>query len=313
MTERLEVQVLNLEKRDRAIRAFAGADIVNELDSGQDPLEYKPHNVHRSIVFLDMRDYTAFSENHTELQCHTILNDYFNIVNECTYNHGGHVDKIIGDAMMIVYDDPKQCLKSVVSLRRKLAEKNAKRAEKALAPLKFGIGISHGMMLSANFGSEQKLDRTLVGDTVNVASRLESITKQLRADVLCSQEFIDQHPDYQFYRPAGYVQLKGKSKRSLVFEIFEDSPEDVIAWKQSTVSELYKLISLELDGRYAECFAMLEDLIQRCPKHLYKVGEIMDPTLESLAIALEEKMRLLNLPVDREVAPRITEKFRKAV
>jgi class 3 adenylate cyclase len=300
MTERLEVQVDDLKKRDRTIRAFAGSDIVNELDSGQDPLKYKPHNVQKSIIFLDMRGYTTFSETNTELQCHTILNEYFDLINKITYEHGGHVDKIIGDAMMIVYDDPKQCLKSVVSLRIKIAEKNTERMEKALSPLKFGFGISHGVMLSANFGSDMKLDRTLVGDTVNVASRLESITKELQADVLCTQEFIDQHPDYEYYRPTGYIKLKGRSKKALVFEIFEDNPKEVVAWKQSTIPVLEKLISMELEGRFDECLSITQNLIARCPQHTLKKDLLMDRTLLILAAKLEEKIKLLESPESKK-------------
>lgn len=290
-----------LKKRDSVITAFVSSEIVKELDQGQDPLSYSPRNVEKCIVFLDMHDYTKFSEAHSPMECHQILNQYFHVINATTYANGGRVDKIIGDAMMIIFDDPKACLGAIVQLRRDLSVLNRKRVAEDKMPIRFGVGVSYGAMLSANFGSNQKLDRTMVGDTVNVASRLEAITRTLAVDVLCSQEFVEQHPSYQYFRPAGYVLLKGRQKKSLVYEMFEHNLPEVVAWKVGTRQVLPTVIDLELTGHYDAALAELRGLIARCPEHSYKAGQIMDPTLHSMVNAIEEKMRQLGLPPLRKV------------
>jgi class 3 adenylate cyclase len=286
-----------LKNRDRVITAFVSPDVVSELDRGEDPMTYHPRNVEKCIVFLDMHDYTKFSESLSTIDCHDVLNQYFEIINKTTYTNGGRVDKIIGDAMMVVFDDPRQCLTGIVELRRNISDLNRRRTGDGLQPIKFGVGISYGTMLAANFGSNQKLDRTLVGDTVNVASRLETITRAFAVDVMCSREFVDQHPGYQYFRPAGYVLLKGRQKKSLVYELFEHNLPEVVAWKASTRPTLLKVIDLELHGQYVEAIAALQSLVDRCPPHSFKSGQIMDPTLLSMINAIEEKMRQLGLAV----------------
>jgi class 3 adenylate cyclase len=293
----LEIQVDNLQRRDRVITTFVSQEIVNELDKGHDPLAYTPRNTEKSIVFLDMHNFTSFSEARLPIECYDVLNSYFELINKVTYAGGGKVEKIIGDAMMLAFDDPQRCLTSIVELRKKLSIMNRDRVASSALPIKFGMGISHGLMLSANFGSTHKLDRTYVGDSVNTASRLETITRQFAVDVLCSREFIELNSGYKYIRPAGYVLLKGKQKKSLVYEVFEHNTPNVVEWKLSTIPHVLQAIELELRGSYIEAVNIILELIKKCPKHTYKAGMIMDQTLEIMVISVEEKMKQLGLPV----------------
>jgi len=214
---------------------------------------------------------------------------------------GGRVNKIIGDAMMLEFDNPDRCLQTLIELRQGLSAANKQRVNAGSLPIKFGMGVSFGAMLVGNFGSQQKYDRTLVGDTVNVASRLESITRNFALDVLCSREFVDQLSDQKMFRPAGYVLLKGKQKKSLVYEMFGHNLPQVIAWKQSTVRHLLRIIDLELSGQYMEAIAAIQEMIGRCPPHTFKEGSIMDPTLHAMIAAIEEKMRQLGVNKSRSL------------
>jgi class 3 adenylate cyclase len=293
--DEIQSQFTKLTHRDRVITSYVSSDILKELDAGQDPLTFTPKSVNKCIVFLDMHGYTTFSETHTTLQLYEVINHYFEIINRITYRGGGCVNKIIGDAMMLEFDDPTQCLLTLIELRRELSAANKQRVDMGSLPIKFGMGVSFGAMLVGNFGSQQKYDRTLVGDTVNVASRLESITRNFAVDVLCSKEFVDQIADQASFRPAGYVLLKGKQKKSLVYEMFGHNLPQVIEWKRSTVPHLLRVIELELAGRYEESIAAIQQLIDRCPPHTFKEGIIMDPTLNAMISAIEEKMRQLGL------------------
>lgn len=312
LTDELAKKFEQLKSRDRVISSFVSHEIVAELDKGEDPLKYEPRNVEKCIAFLDMRDYTKFSEKYSPMECYEVINEYFQVINQTIYEGGGNVDKIIGDAMMFVFDDPDLCLKAVVRLRRNLSAVNKRRIENNQIPLRFGLGVHYGTMLAANFGSTEKLNRTMVGDTVNVASRLESITKNFVVDVIVSREFVEMHPDYPYFRPTGYVLLKGKAKKSLVFEMFEHNLSEVVEWKLSTKPLLEIAIQLELDEKYAETLALLRSMIDRCPRHTHKPDMIMDPTLLSLVAAVEEKMTQLGLEIpDAEVLQRIPLTFQK--
>jgi|GEM_PF-1913083 len=297
--DEIQAQLTKLTHRDRVIRSFVSSDILQELDEGQDPLSFRPKSVNKCIVFLDMHGYTTFSETHTTLQLYEVINQYFEIINHITYTGGGRVNKIIGDAMMLEFDNPDRCLQTLIELRQGLSAANKQRVNAGSLPIKFGMGVSFGAMLVGNFGSQQKYDRTLVGDTVNVASRLESITRNFALDVLCSREFVDQLSDQKMFRPAGYVLLKGKQKKSLVYEMFGHNLPQVIAWKQSTVPHLLRIIDLELSGQYMEAIAAIQEMIGRCPPHTFKEGSIMDPTLHAMIAAIEEKMRQLGVNKSR--------------
>lgn len=310
--DELENKVVKLKRRDQVIRSFVSLDVVEELDRGEDPLLYQPRNLSKCITFMDMHNYTTFFETYSAFECQKTINEFFKIVNDAVYAERGTVDKIIGDAMMIEFSDPNSCLKAIVELRKNLSAANRQRFEQNLELLQFGTGISHGTMLSANFGSNHKIDRTLIGDPVNVASRLETITRQFEVDILCSKEFIDLQHDYQFYRPAGYVLLKGRAKKSLVYEIFEHHPPAVIEWKLSTRGKIMEAIKLELAGKYHEALAAIQTLIDVCPPHTLRPDTPMDPTLHAMVRAIEEKMRQLELKVPtKEELSQLMDQHRK--
>ncbi|MCB0404658.1 MAG: hypothetical protein KDD51_07705 [Bdellovibrionales bacterium] len=311
--DELENKVSKLKRRDQVIRSFVSLDVVEELDRGEDPLQYQPRNLNKCIAFMDMHNYTTFFETYSAFECQKTINEFFKIVNDAVYGERGRVDKIIGDAMMIEFSEPASCLKAIVRLRKNLSDANRQRSEQHQELLQFGTGISYGTMLSANFGSSHKIDRTLIGDPVNVASRLETITRQFAVDILCSKEFVDLLHDYQFYRPAGYVLLKGRAKKSLVYEVFEHHPPAVIEWKLSTRAKIMEAIKLELAEKYHEALAVIQSLIDICPPHTLHPELPMDPTLSAMVRAIEEKMRQLELkvPTKEELSP-LLEQYRKA-
>lgn len=310
--EELKTKVIKLNRRDQVISAFVSADVVAELDRGEDPLLYQPRNISKCITFLDMHNYTTFFETYSPFECQKTINEYFKMINDAIYAEGGKVDKIIGDAMMTEFADPASCLKAVVNARKSLSDANRKRFADNQELLRFGVGVAYGSMLSANFGSSHKIDRTLIGDPVNVASRLENITRQFSVDILCSKEFIDLQHGYEYYRPAAYVLLKGRAKKSLVYEVFEHHPPQVIEWKISTKPKIMEAIKLELDGKYNEALAVIQSLIDICPPHTFLPNTKMDPTLEAMAIAIAEKMRQLELRVpNKEELHSLTDHYRK--
>ena len=103
-------------------------------------------------------------------------------------------------------------------------------------------------------------------------------------------EFIDSLSNPENYRPGGYVKLKGKAKKVLVYELYSHQKQDVIDWKNSTKAEVIAAIKLELEGKYDESIEAVERLIARCPKHSYIEGEILDPMLKIAIKEIKEKL-----------------------
>ncbi|MDD9952667.1 MAG: adenylate/guanylate cyclase domain-containing protein [Zetaproteobacteria bacterium] len=277
------------------IKSFSSTEIVDELARGDDPRSFKPIYEETNVVFFDMRNFTTFSESMAPLDLYMKLNEYFIALIQITNQYGGKTEKIIGDAVMCKFANSQNCLQAILEIRKRFSKLNRSLIRSDGQPFKFGTGITRGKLLKANFGSIEKLDRTLFGDVVNTAQRVENMTKELKVDVLCTRDYVEELEGYPHCRPAGYIGLKGKTKKMLLYEIFGHNSAKVIAWKTYTKTFFEQIVELELSGQYQACFAILDQLQQECPAHSFIEGEILDPTLESIRRAILIKLKTLDV------------------
>ena len=136
-----------------------------------------------TILFSDIRGYTTITENLEASEVVRLLNRYFETMVEAVFNHQGTLDKFIGDALMAVFGAPLSienhalmAVKTALDMRHRLRQFNLSRPHET--QLKIGVGISSGEVVSGNIGSQKRMDYTVIGDGVNLSSRLEAITKQ---------------------------------------------------------------------------------------------------------------------------------------
>lgn len=184
------------------------------------------------ILFCDIRGFTAYSETKNPEDMVSELNDYFNEMAKAIVFESGTIDKFIGDAIMAVFggaiplDNPcESALNAAVHMRRNLQKLNERRAVNGAVPVKNGIGLHYGEAFIGSLGSSERKDYTVIGDAVNTASRLESLCKQARRDILISEEFYSQlGPDYKKNcEPAGSYPVKGKSEELKVYSLAQIS------------------------------------------------------------------------------------------
>jgi len=152
--------------------------------------------VSAAILICDMRDFTGISDNWPRDDVIELLNDYFDAMSEPIERHGGEILKFIGDGLLAIFplSQPSACanlLRAVTEARGAIAALNRKYAEIGRAPLNYGIGVHVGDVMYGNIGSRTRLDFTVIGPAVNMASRLETLTKQLGRPVLLSSAFAD--------------------------------------------------------------------------------------------------------------------------
>ena len=147
-----------------------------------------------SILFSDIRGFTVMSENNTAETVVEILNYYLSRMTEVIHLHHGTVDKFIGDAIMAIWGAPiksgthaSDAVNAAIEMRKKMQEVNAWLAARQLPQLEIGIGINTGEVILGSIGSEQKADYTVIGDNVNLASRLEGITKTYGCSIIISE------------------------------------------------------------------------------------------------------------------------------
>jgi adenylate cyclase len=166
--------------------------------------------VRAAIMICDLRDFTAISDNWPRDDVIDLLNGYFDAMSEPIARHGGEILKFIGDGLLAIFplSAPKACanlLHAVTEARQAMTALNEKNRETGRAPLNYGIGVHVGDVMYGNIGSRARLDFTVIGPAVNMASRLEALTKQLGRPVLLSRAFTDSvESDFDLERVGEY-------------------------------------------------------------------------------------------------------------
>jgi adenylate cyclase len=216
-----DAMVDGLKERDKiknVMNKFHGSAITEDLMKGDD-LSLGGVNKEVTVFFSDIRDFTKFSEGHTPEEVVGMLNEYFEImVGIVTKNHGV-VDKFVGDAMMAVWGAPKAtgqdeyyAIKACLEMRQALEELNKLRIARNQVEIKIGMGLHSGPAISGTIGSSERMEYTVIGDTVNTASRIESSTKAFGTDLLISGETLARTEGKFIFEYAGAAEVKGKAE-----------------------------------------------------------------------------------------------------
>jgi len=181
-----------------------------------------------AVLFSDIRSFTTISEQSTAEETVAMLNDYFSRMLDPVFKYDGMLDKFIGDALMAVFgapvareDDAERAVLAALEMRRALRKYNVDRQAKGLPPIENGIGITKGDAISGNIGSEQRMDYTVIGDTVNVASRLEGLTKNYDHKILINEGVYLQVKDKIPCVDLGMAHVKGKEGDVHVFGVID--------------------------------------------------------------------------------------------
>jgi len=182
-----------------------------------------------SVMFADIRGFTQFSEHTEPSRVVEVLNEYFTRVTDVILDHDGMIDKYIGDAVMAVFgvpiskdDDAGNAVRSAIQIQRLVAEMNRDAAARGWPELAVGIGINTGMVTAGNIGSPRRLDYTVVGDAVNIASRL--MDDATGGQILISQPTAeDLGPEFQLARLRAR-RVRGRSEPVQIFSVNWQEP-----------------------------------------------------------------------------------------
>jgi adenylate cyclase len=180
-----------------------------------------------TILFSDIRGFTTIAEEMNDAQALVrLLNEYFTEMVSIVMQENGVVDKYIGDAIMAVFgapvskkDDAVRAVRAAVRMRIALSDLNKRLVLRGMSPLRTGIGIHTGVVVAGNIGSEQRMEYTVIGDAVNLASRLETSTKQMGVDVLISADTYELVKDTCVAEAIREITVKGRSEPVMTYEV----------------------------------------------------------------------------------------------
>lgn len=222
----VERMVKGLKERDRfrtLFNKFHGSAVTEDLMKNEIALRGEKKNMF--VFFSDLRGFTNLSEAKDPAQVVELLNEYFSQMVPVINQHGGVVDKFIGDAIMAVWgvphqkaDDGKNALMACIKMRQALELLNKIRVKRGEPELWIGMALHYGEAISGTIGSEERMEYTVIGNTINTASRIEASTKAFGTDLLVSEEVKSQLPDF-LYSEAGSVQVKGRSDALKLYKV----------------------------------------------------------------------------------------------
>jgi class 3 adenylate cyclase len=189
-----------------------------------------------AVLFSDLRNFTGYAQGIQPGQLINELNDYLEAMVRVINDEGGVVDKYIGDSIMVVYgvpqtkgDEALRAIRTAWRMERALTDHNTRRALAGLPPLRQGIGVHYGPVIAGIIGTEKKLQYTIVGDTVNVASRLEGLSKELGRAVVLSERLVEASQGLAGLPtivPIGTAKIRGWTGEQTVYTL---APEGVPA------------------------------------------------------------------------------------
>jgi adenylate cyclase len=199
-------------------------DLAERVVSGALTVEKGGESVEATVMFADIRGFTAISENTEAADVLQLLNEYYECIVDVVFQHEGTVDKFIGDAIMVIWgapvrhdDDPHRAVKAAIEIQHALVIFNQRRQEQGKPPIQVGIGINTGELVAGYIGSSRTMSYSVIGDTVNTASRLCSAAKP--GQIIISESTSIAQPVQIAVGPLQPIQAKGKYHPIEVFEV----------------------------------------------------------------------------------------------
>ncbi|MBT6490834.1 MAG: adenylate/guanylate cyclase domain-containing protein, partial [Deltaproteobacteria bacterium] len=221
-----QIQLLNQEIREQVLSRYLPPELINDIFDGKISMDTQPHSKTVTVLFSDLSGFTKISEEQGAETVSEFLNDYLSAMNETIFSNSGTIDKFIGDAIMVIFGSPVEmdareqannAVQCALAMQTAMVGVNQKWAERDIPEVAMRIGIHQGQAVVGNFGSEQRVDYTAIGPSVNLASRIETVCEPGQSYI---SEVIRDLLDHDLNTEAvGNFKLKGIQTEIPLFKI----------------------------------------------------------------------------------------------
>ena len=222
-----------------------------------------------TVFFSDIRDFTQLSERLTPQENFSFLTSYLRNVTPIIRARGGFVDKYLGDGVMALF--PGQAIDAVqaaVDLGQQIARYNHGRRLAGYAPIKIGTGLHRGSLMLGTIGAEDQMQTTVIADAVNLASRIEGMTKTFGVNLLLSGSVVENLPgDHKFrLRPLGAVRAKGKTEAVEIFECYDNDQHELGEFKDKAQPQFAAGMAEYRKGMLLTAGRIFSRIAELCPE-----------------------------------------------
>ncbi|MEW6525145.1 MAG: 7TM diverse intracellular signaling domain-containing protein [Spirochaetota bacterium] len=232
-----------------------------------------------TVLFADIRSFTTLSENMTPEETFKFLNSYLNRIGPIIRSHNGFIDKYIGDGIMALFpQSPKDAIDATIAMVQRIQQYNEERVRFGLEPISIGIGIHTGSAILGIIGETMRIESTVISDTVNLSSRIESLTKHFHTTILVSGDVYQQVKDIPGYhfRYISKVIVKGKSQPTKIYEVLSLYPQESLELFTSTALMFRKALSFYNKKHYDQAKALFEEILTINPHDIIAKNFIQD-------------------------------------
>lgn len=272
----ISLQVINAMHEafiKNAFSKYVPQKVVDELIEKPNMLALGGEVRELSILFSDIKSFTTISENMQPPELVALLNDYLTNMTDIIFEHQGIVDKFIGDAILAEFGAPipmdghaDVAVTTALHMQNRIEDLNAGWQEKGYPEIRARVGINTGTVVLGNMGSQQVFDYTVIGDNVNLASRLEGANKRYNTSLMISENTYEQLTHEKFFtRPLDLIKVKGRSQAVKVYEVIDfaenNLPEEKVAYYNSYKEAFYKY----LDKDFKEAANLFSKALELSP------------------------------------------------
>jgi adenylate cyclase len=227
LTQSFNDMATSLREKDAIKRAFTryvAREVVMEILKDPDKIVLTGERRDVTVLFCDVRGFTSISERLSPEEVVALLNAFYTLMIDTTFKHDGTLDKFLGDGVMAVFgapifhpDHPVRALRTALAMQAGIRELSARRVAEGRPALKIGIGVNAGSAVAGNVGTEARMEYTVIGDSVNLASRLESYAKP--GQILVTAAMYALVKDAIEGRALGRIKVRGKEEELEVYEV----------------------------------------------------------------------------------------------
>jgi len=213
-----------------------------------------------AVMFADLRGFTSIAESLSPSEAYQLLTEYFSFITPIIAKHKGFVDKFLGDGVLAIFDSSNTYNEDAMACALEVEHKVRTLELIKVKPggWKVGIGVATGMVTLGTIGCPDRVELTVIGDTVNTAARLEETCKHIGASIVVQTEMANHN--MKSFRPLGLIPLRGKENLIAIGELFQIEKTDC-----ATSKEMLYLHDLQSSGKLPEALSMLQDLCTKYP------------------------------------------------
>ncbi len=221
-----------------------------------------------TVMFSDIRNFTPLSERMTPQENFNFLNSFFSRVSPIIRQHQGFIDKYVGDAIMALFPAKTEfALQAAIGMLREVALYSDQRQQSDDQSIGIGVSLHTGSLMLGIMGEAERMQGTVIADAVNLASRLEPLTKLYGVSIIISEQALMhlEDPDGYRFRFLDKVQVKGKTEPVSIYEVFDGDPEEVVELKLRTKPDFEEGLFLYQERKFAEAGVKFNRVVEHNP------------------------------------------------